>query len=80
MVEGKPISDSRKGCPYKVYVNKFMQNSGAEIICSYTIVLICNIATAVYCRIYACKSQFNIPNSTAENKKQQPLRFLKRLP
>ena len=47
MVEGKPISDSRKGCPYKVYVNKFMQNSGAEIICSYTIVLICNIATAV---------------------------------
>lgn len=43
MVEGKvisvealhrilPISDSRKGCPYKVYVNKFMQNSGAEII------------------------------------------------
>ena len=50
MVEGKPISDSRKGCPYKVYVNKFMQNSGAEIICSYTIVLICNIATAVYCR------------------------------
>lgn len=50
MVEGKPISDSRKGCPYKVYVNKFMQNSGAEIICFYTIVLICNIATAVYCR------------------------------
>ncbi len=61
MVEGKvisvealhrilPISDSRKGCPYKVYVNKFMQNSGAEIICSYTILLICNIATAVYCR------------------------------
>lgn len=45
-----PMSDSRKGCPYKVYVNKFMQNSGAEIICSYTIVLICNIATAVYCR------------------------------
>lgn len=50
MVEGKVISvealhrillisDSRKGCPYKVYVNKFMQNSGAEIICSYTIVL-----------------------------------------
>ena len=75
MVEGKPISDSRKGCPYKVYVNKFMQNSGAEIICSYTIVLICNIATAVYCRIYACKSQFNIPDSTAENKEQQPLRF-----
>lgn len=61
MVEGKvisvealhrilPISDSRKGCTYKVYVNKFMQNSGAKIICSYTIVLICNIATAVYCR------------------------------
>jgi len=25
--------------------------------------------------IYACKSQFNIPDSTAENKKQQPLRF-----
>lgn len=75
MVEGKPISDSRKGCPYKVYVNKFMQNSGAEIICSYTIVLICNIATAVIVGIYACKSQFNIPDSTAENKKQQPLRF-----
>lgn len=41
MVEGKvisvealhrilPISDSRKGCPYKVYVNKFMQNSGRK--------------------------------------------------
>ena len=29
-----------------MYVNKFMQNSRAEIICSYTIVLICNIATA----------------------------------
>lgn len=39
-----------RDCPYKVYVNKFMQNSGAEIICSYTIVLICNVATAVYCR------------------------------
>ena len=30
-----------------MYVNKFMQNSGAEIICSYTIVLICNIMMAV---------------------------------
>ena len=29
MVGGKPISDSRKRCHYKVYVNKFMQNSGA---------------------------------------------------
>ena len=29
MVEGKPISVSRKGCHYRVYVNKFMQNSGA---------------------------------------------------
>ena len=59
-----PISDSRKGCPYKVYVNKFMQNSGAKIICSYTIVLICNIAqlfiAVIYIRnpnLYMCPSR-----------------------
>jgi len=30
--------------------------------------------------IYACKSQFNIPDSTAENKKTAAASLLKRLP
>ena len=52
-----------------------MQNSGAEIICSCTIVLICNIATAVYCRIYACKSQFNIPIPPQKTKNSSRFAF-----
>ncbi len=49
VVSATPIADSRKGCPYKLRGNKFVQISRADNIRPYMIMLIYNIAIAV-CR------------------------------